>query len=88
MSSTKTPSPWVAQSEAYEIEISTWPPAYAPRSTRHCCQPPAEPDDACHAPLEPVAPDENQRVGAEITQVHAKRRHRIRPVEYAVKTPA
>ena len=54
MSSTKTPSPWMAQSLAYAIETSTWPPAYADRSTDHCCQPPELPDAAFHSPVVPV----------------------------------
>src|SRR6478735_1601364 len=54
MSSMKTPRPWVAQSLAYEIEISTGPPAYAPRSTCQCSQLPDEPDAAFQLPLVPV----------------------------------
>src|SRR5919197_2923739 len=46
MSSRNTPRFWVAQSLAYEIEISTALPAYAFRFTDHCCQPPEFPDAA------------------------------------------
>ena len=54
MSSTKTPSPWVAQSLMYAIETSAWPPAYADRSTDHCCQPAELPESAHHSPVVPV----------------------------------
>jgi hypothetical protein len=55
MSSTKAPSFWVPQSLAYVIETSTCWPAYAPRLTDHCFQPPEFPEAAFHAPLVPVA---------------------------------
>src|SRR3990172_1606732 len=54
MSSTNAPSPCVAQSLTYAIESSTCLPAYAERSTRHCCQPPEAPENAFHVPVVPV----------------------------------
>src|SRR4029453_367177 len=54
MSSTKTPSPWKAQSLTYVIDTSTCCPANPERSTFHCSQPPAFPLDAFHTPGVPV----------------------------------
>src|SRR5215213_6727498 len=53
-SSTNAPSPWVAQSLAYEIETSTCLPAKAARSTFHSCQPAESPEAAFQAPDVPV----------------------------------
>jgi hypothetical protein len=44
----------VAQSLTYAIDTSTDLPAYAPRSTFHCCQPAELPDAAFHVPVVPV----------------------------------
>src|SRR3954471_6520701 len=54
MSSRKTPTPWVDQSLAYAIETSTLWPAYAERSTLHCCQPLELPLAAFQAPVVPL----------------------------------
>jgi hypothetical protein len=54
MSSTKAPSPCVAQSLAYEIETSTCLPANLARSTLHSCQPPELPLAAHQSPLVPL----------------------------------
>jgi hypothetical protein len=42
------------QSLTYARETSTCVPAYAPRSTLHCCQPLDEPQEACQTPVVPV----------------------------------
>src|SRR6266545_246936 len=54
MSSTNTPSPWVAQSLAYPMDTSTCLPAYGERSTAHCCHPAELPDAAFQVPVVPV----------------------------------
>jgi hypothetical protein len=42
------------QSLTYEMDTSTWLPAWADRSMLHSCQPFDRPDAACHSPVVPV----------------------------------
>ena len=54
MSSTNDPMPCTPQSLTYEIDTSTWLPAYADRSMLQFSQPLERPDAAFHSPVVPV----------------------------------